>query len=149
MRIGQAFALNAKNRAALRSFRHFQTLLSVQSRNLQLGAEGSLRNAQRNRAIKIRATAFEKTVLLHIQNNIQITRGAAVGTGFAFTLHAKPRALVDARRNAQLDGALAIDATLTAAIRATLFLDLTRALAGRAGEIDGEKSLLVNELTTA
>ena len=121
----------------------------VQSGNRQICPQRSLRNAQRNRAIKIRAAPLEERVLLDFEHNIQITRRPAVGTRFAFTLHAQPRSGVHARRDAQFDSALAIHASLALAIRATFFDDLPGALASGTRAVDGEKSLLIDLLAAS
>src|SRR4029077_14850527 len=56
---------------------------------------------------------------------------------------------VHARRNAQLDGAFALEAALPAAIGAPLTNNLTRALACGASACNGEESLLIGKLTAA
>ena len=57
-RIGKSFALDAKDRAALRPFGNFQFFLAVQPGNLELGAESRLGDAERNRAVEVRAATL-------------------------------------------------------------------------------------------
>src|SRR5713226_3656133 len=148
-RIGQSPALDAKNGAALRAFRNLQFFFSVQSRHRQLRTESSLRDAQGDGAIQIRAAAFEKRMFLNFQHDVQIARRPAVRPGLAFAGDTQPRSGIDARRNPQLNGLFAFEASLPAALRATLAHNLTRALARRACSRDGEESLLICQLTAA
>src|SRR5579863_5681434 len=85
-------------------------------------------------------------MLFHVEHNVQIATRPAVGASFAFTRNTQPGARIHARRNPQIDGLVAFDAALPPAIGATLFDNLTGALASRASSGDGEKSLLIREL---
>src|SRR5260370_8534389 len=84
-------------------------------------------------------------MLMDVQNDVQISGGAAIRAGLAFALHAQARAGVHTGGNAQFDGSFLFDATLTAALRAAFLDDLSRALAGGAGTRNREKSLLIRE----
>src|SRR5712691_1204403 len=148
-RIGQSPALDAKNGAALRAFGNLQFFFPVQSRHRQLRTESSLRDAQGDGAIQIRAAAFEKRMFLNFEHDVQIARRPAVRPGLAFAGDTQPRSGIDARRNPQLNGLFAFEASLPAALRATLAHNLTRALARRACSRDGEESLLICQLTAA
>src|SRR5438445_10526055 len=88
-------------------------------------------------------------MLFHFQHDIQIAGWPTIRPGFAFPRDAQARSRVHARRNPQLDGLFALEASLTAAGRATLFTTLSRGLARRACPRDSEKSLRVTQLATA
>src|SRR6267154_2927017 len=88
-------------------------------------------------------------MLFDFEHNVQIARRSAVGPRFAFTGNAKSRSGIHTRRNTQLNGFLALEASLPAAFLATLLHDLPRALTRWARARDGEKSLLIGKLATA
>src|SRR5260370_14145388 len=88
-------------------------------------------------------------MLIDVQNDVQISVGAAIRAGLAFALHAQARAGVHTGGNAQFDGSFLFDATLTAALRAAFLDDLSRALAGGAGTRNREKSLLIPALAAS
>src|SRR5438552_13967969 len=88
-------------------------------------------------------------MLFHFKHDIQIAGWPAVRPGFAFPRDTQARSGVHARRNPQLDGLFAFEPSLTAALRATLLHNLSRALARRAGARDGEETLLIAQLPTA
>src|SRR5580692_4199544 len=75
-RVRKPFALDAQNGAALRSFGDFQFFLAVEAGDLKLGAKSRLRDAERNRAVEIRAASFEGWVLFDFEHNIEIARRA-------------------------------------------------------------------------
>src|ERR1700758_4671891 len=85
-------------------------------------------------------------MLFNFQHHIEVAAGTAVWPRLALAGNAEPRACVHARRNAQLDGFLALHAPLSAAFKAAFFNDLARALAGRARARDGEEALRVGHL---
>ena len=149
MRIGQALAFQADDGAGLRALRNGDFLVAIQAGHADLGAESGLRDADGNRAIEIRAAPLEKRMFLHVQDDVEIARRAAVGAGLAFAGNADARLRIDARRDAHVDGARALDAAAPAAIRALLANHLARALASGAGARDGKESLLVMELAAA
>src|SRR5712692_2340498 len=146
-RVGHALSLVAEDRAALRAFGNLELFFAVEPGYLNLGAKRGLDKAQRNRAVQIGAAPFEESMLLHFEYNVEVARRTAVGSRFAFARDSQARPRVHARREAQLDGAFALDTALAAAIRAALANDLTRALTGGAGARDGEKSLLIGKLS--
>src|SRR5207245_7376482 len=145
-RISQPLALDAKHRAALRAFGNFQFLFPVQSRHLQLRAEGGLRNADGNRAVQIRTTALEERVLFDFEDNVQIARRPAIRPGLALAGDTQPRSRIHTGRNSQLDGFFAFETSLAVALLAALAHNLARTLARRARAGDGEKPLLVRQL---
>ena len=94
--------------------------LAGQRRHQNLRAQRRLRNADRNRAVEVGAAPLEKRVVLHFENDVEIARRPAVDPRLAFARHANPRLRIHARRNAHVDDARALDASLAAALRALL-----------------------------
>src|SRR5580765_6494304 len=88
-------------------------------------------------------------MLLNIQHHIEIAVWSAVRAGLAFTGNTQPRTGVYAGRNAQIDNLIALDSTLAPTIRAALFDNLSRTLAGRTCPRDRKKSLLIRQLAAA
>ena len=88
-------------------------------------------------------------MLFDFEDDVEIACRTVVRAGLAFAGDAQARSGVDSRRNAELDGLLAFEAALSAAFRATLADDLSRALASGAGSRNGEESLLVGQLAAA
>ncbi len=66
-RIGQAVALDSKHRAALRALGDFQSLFTAEPRHRNVRTERGLRDAYRNRAVKIRAAPLKKRMFFHVQ----------------------------------------------------------------------------------
>src|SRR5258708_23211972 len=79
---------------------------------------------------------------------MEIGAGPGIRASFAFARHTQAGSAIDTGGNAQIDGLMALDAALPAAIRATLLDNLACALARRASAGNGEKSLLVRKLPT-
>src|SRR5712692_513400 len=144
--VRQSFALDTKNRAALRTFGNFQALFAGQRRNHNLRPQRRLRHADGNRAEKVRAAPLEERMLLDLENDVQIARRTAIRSFLAFPGDAEPRARVHAGRNAQINSAFALEASLAAAIRAAFPNHLSGALALRTRARDGKEALLVDEL---
>src|SRR5271170_4664825 len=147
--VGEALTFTTEDGAALRTFGNLEAFFAIEAGNLKFRAERGLGDAEWNRAVEIGTAAFEETVFLYVEDDVEITGGAAVRAGFAFALHAQACAGVHAGRDAEFNGSLAIDAALSAAIGATLLDDLSRALASGAGAIDGKEALLIDELAAA
>src|SRR6266403_2972773 len=148
-RIGQSLAFDAKHGAALRAFGNLQFFFRVQSRHLQFRTESRLGDAQGNRAIQVRAAPFEERMFFDFQHNVQIARRPAIRPGLAFAAATQPRSRVHARRNPQLNGLFALEASLSAALQAPLLHNLSRALARWTRARDGKKSLLIGQLPAA
>src|SRR5258708_7195453 len=87
MRIGQALALDTEHRSALPTFRNLLPLSPGEAGELEIGAQRSLRNAERNRADKISAAPLKEGVFLHLEHNIQTASRPAVGPGLALALN--------------------------------------------------------------
>src|SRR5580704_6352019 len=147
--VGETFAFQAKDGAALCAFGDFKSFFAVEPRDLELRAKSGLRDAQRDGAVQISPAALKEGMFLDLEDHVEIAWRAAVRSGFAFAGDAQARAGVHAGRNAQLDGFFALGAPLTVAIGATLANNLSRALACRARARDGKKTLLIGELAAA
>src|SRR5208282_3974320 len=94
-RVGETFALDAEDGAALGGFGNFEFFFAVEAGDLQLGAQGSLRDAERDGAVKIGAAAFEKGMFFDVEDNVEIARRAIVRGGLAFAGHAQTRTGID------------------------------------------------------
>src|SRR5207248_8517082 len=138
--------LDTEHRSALRALGNFQALFAVQSGHRQICTKRRLRDAHGNCAIKVSATALKKRMLFDIEDYVQIAARSAIHAGFAFSRHAQTSAGIHARWNPQIDCLVAFDAALSAAIRAALLDNLSRALARRASPRDREESLLIGKL---
>jgi hypothetical protein len=147
--VGETFAFDPEDGAALCAFGDFKSFFAVEARDLEFGAKSSLRDAQRDRAVEISPAALKEGMFLNVQDDVEIAWRAAVGSGFAFASDAEARAGVHAGRNAKFDGLFALNAALTVAIGATFANNLSRALASGACARDGKETLLIGELAAA
>ena len=130
---GNALAFQAERRAALCPLGDGVLHLAVDRRDLKLRAEHRLRERDGRFAQDARALAAEDLVRTHGHNDQQIARGAAVLTRVALRAQRNGLPVVDARRNADLDGLAVADHALAAALGAGLVDDLTLASAALAG----------------
>src|SRR5713226_1505410 len=145
-RVRQPFALDTKDSAALRTFGNFQALFAGQRRNHNLRPQRRLRHADGDGAEQVRTAPLEEGMLLDLENDVKVARRPAIRSFLAFPGNAKPRARVHAGRNAQINSAFALEASLAAAIRAAFPNHLSGALALRTRARDGKEALLVDEL---
>src|SRR5260370_17711725 len=145
-RVRQPFALDTKDGAALRTLRNFQALFARQRRNHNLSPQRRLRHADGNGAEQVRAAPLEERMLLDLEDDVQVARRTAIRSLLAFPGNAEPRARVHSGRNAQINGAFALESSLAAAIRAAFPNHLSGALALRTRARDRKEALLVNEL---
>src|SRR5260370_21906500 len=83
---------------------------------------------------------------LDLETDVQAARRTADRSFRAFPGNAQPRARVHAGRNAQINGAFALEASLTAAIRAAFANHLSGALTLRTRPRNRKEALLVDEL---
>src|SRR5947207_13378343 len=91
----------------------------------------------------------ELHVLIHRDENVQIARGAAVESRFAFGRDAQSRSVVDARRNLHRDRLLFAQAPGAVARRAWILDHFSRAAALRTRTRNGEESLRVTNLSAS
>ena len=92
--------------------------------------------------MQVRAFAVEKVVAAHRQEHVEVARRAAARAGLALAREADARAVLDARRDVDLQRLVSAHAALARADLARLVDDLSRAMAGVAGALDGEEALL-------
>ena len=130
---GDALALQAERRAALRPLGDGVLHLAVDRRDLKLRAEHRLRERNGRFAQDARALAAEDLVRTHGHNDQKVARGAAVLARVALRAQRNGLPVVDARRNTDLDGLAVADHALAAALGAGLMNDLTLAAAALAG----------------
>src|ERR1700733_266282 len=146
MRIRHSLGFLPKNLPGLRPFRNHQLFFALQCRRLDCRSKRRLNQADRNRAIKVRAAPLEKGVLLHFEKNIKIARSPTIRARFALARHAQTRARIHSCRDADFQSPLALDAALSPASDARVANHLPRTLARWASPRDREKPLLVGQL---
>ena len=103
----------------------------------------------RQLAVEIVPFAVEESVLLDVDDDVEVAGGTAGGAMLAFAVQAQPLAGRDAGRNLHRELALAADAARAAARLARLGDRLAGAAAVRARARDGQESLLLAELAGA
>src|SRR6266851_1572309 len=81
---GDALVTQLELRAVLRAFGNLELVRLAEGGNVDLAAEGSLRDVQRNGAVQVVFVAFEERVLLHLEEHVEIAGGAAVAAGLPF-----------------------------------------------------------------
>src|SRR5262249_38158047 len=116
--------------------------------DLDLAAERGLDERDIHLGEDVFVVALEALVALHVQDNVEVTGGAA-RRGFTFTGEAERLTVVDAGGDGDLQCRLLGARSATAALVAR-FLDLlARAAALRARGLDHEEALRVHDLTFA
>ncbi len=95
------------------------------------------------------ALALEQLVAAYGEEHVEVARRSAARAGLALAGQANARAVLDARRDGDLERLVAPHAALTGAGTARLVDHLARAVAGMAGALDGEETLLCSEPTAA
>src|ERR1700724_359253 len=142
-----SFIPDAKRCSRLRAFGNFQLMFSLQRRNHNLGAQGSLRKRDRNHAVQVVALALKEGVLLDVQDNVQIARRPSEGARFAQAGETNSRAVLHSRGHLGFDHPLAQQAAFAFTFRAGIGDYAARALASWAGSSDAEEALLIPHLT--
>ena len=84
-------------RTVLGAFGNLELVRLAQGGHFDLAAERGLRHIQRDGAVQVVFLALEERVLLHLQEHVEIARGAAVAAGLAFARQAKAVAVVPRR----------------------------------------------------
>ena len=102
---------------------------------------GMMLFADRNTAMQVVSITLKNVVLFKADLNVQVAWGAAVGSWFAIARTANAHACIDACRNFDFQGFLALDLALARARAAGVGTDLAHAAAGRAGLLHAEKAL--------
>jgi hypothetical protein len=142
-----AFVPDPKRGSRLRAFGDFQLVFSLQRRNHDLRAQGSLWERNRDHAVQVVALALEEGVLFDVQDNIQIAGWTSERARFAQAAETNSRAVLHSRGHLSLDHALAQQAAFAFTLRAGIGDYAPRALAGWAGSSDAEEALLIPHLT--
>src|SRR6478736_3391346 len=130
-----ALAAQAEGLAVLGAFGQFDLGLAAERRHLDRSAEGGVRHADRDGAVKVVAVALEDVVRLHPDLDVEIAVRSAVRAGLAVAARADPHAFVDSRRDLDFERLVLLDAALAMAARAGLGDDLAAAVAGLAGVV--------------
>src|SRR5438128_10560626 len=93
--------------------------------------------------------ALEQLVAPHRQEDVEIARRTTPRPSLTLAGEANTCAVLDARRNIDLQGLVATHSPLTGAAAARLVDYLAGAVAGMAGALDGEEALLGAQPTAA
>src|SRR5688500_5097203 len=117
----------------LRARLHLDDLLAFDRGHDDRRAEGRLRQADGGLVDELRALALERLVLRDVHRHVQGARRPAARSRLALVREPDLVALVDARRDADLEGSPALDAALAPARLARGLDDLAVALAAGAG----------------
>src|SRR5687767_320870 len=99
--------------------------LAIERRHLDVAAERGLHHRDRHAAMDVGALALEELVAAHRQEYVEIARRAAARTGLALAAEADAGAVLDARRDVDLEGLFAPHPALAHAALARLVDDLT------------------------
>jgi hypothetical protein len=142
----QSLAPQSQYPPRLRSLWNLELDLPIERRHLDFCAEHGLDESDGNFEMEIRAITFKERMLPQSHHDVEVTGFAARNSGLALAAHAQSRAVIDARRNFQLDGLLAFDPAGTPAFRTGVRDDFARTAANVAGPIHTKKSLLKLEL---
>src|SRR6266508_5323829 len=135
--------------AALRPGRHLHGHGLVESRNLHLRAQRGLGERDRHAHGEILALAPEDRVLPHMHDDEQVARRAAVRAGRAAARYADALAVVDTRRDPNLDVAVAALHAPSTALVARVLDDRAAPAACRADLRERERALVDEHLAAA
>ncbi len=144
-----AFVADAECAAGLRSLGNFKIVLAFQSGYANFSAHRRLRYRQRDDAVQIVPFSYKKRMLLHMQHNVEVARGAAAGASFASASKAYARAIFHARGNFRIHGALTKNPAFAFAFGAGIGNYAAGSLTRRARSRDAEEALLIAHLPAA
>src|SRR5580704_5758903 len=116
--------------------------LAVERRHLDVAAERGLHHGDRHAAMDVGTLALKQLVAPHRQEHVEIARRPAARARFALAGKADARAVLDAGWDVDLQRLVAPHPALAGAAAARLVDHLARAVAGMAGALDGEETLL-------
>jgi hypothetical protein len=145
--VGHALAAQLETRADLRARRNLDLIVAGHRRDRGGTAQRQHRVADGQMAIQVIAFAMKRIVLLDVDDDVEIARGAAGGAVLAFAVEAQPLAGCNAGGNLRGDLSLAADAAGAAARLAGLADDLAGATARRARARDRQEALLEAQLS--
>ena len=135
--------------AVLGAFRDLQAIGLFQRGNLDIRAQCGLAHVDRDGAVQVVAAALVEGVFLDLQHDVEIAGRSAVCAGLAFLGEPQAVAVVDARRDVDLEFANHLPVTLPMALPAGIAHDLAAAVAGMAGAPHRQKTLLIEDLAAA
>ena len=145
--VGHAAAPQAERRACARPLGHLKRLFTFERRDPDFAPERQRREVQRNLAVQIVAVALEKRMLLHVDDDVQISSRPAGRPGLALAGQTQTLTCGDSGRNFDGELPLLLHASGTAARRARLCDDRAGAAAGAAGARERKRSLLQSNLS--
>ena len=144
-----AAAAQAELRAGLRLRRNAYRDFALQRRHRQLGAQRSLRKADRQFAIQVAAVALEDRMLAHAHFHVEVAGRRAGRAGLALPAQANAVTVVDALGDLHGQRAGLLDASLAVALAAGILDRLPGTAAMRAGLLDREDAVLHAYLAVA
>src|SRR5688500_640393 len=147
--IRHPLAAQLEGGTGLRTFRDLEHLVAVEARHLDLAAERQCREGERHGAEQIVAIALEELVLADEDDDIEIARRTAKGSGFPFAGETKALARGNAGGDLHRQLAHLLHGAFAAAGGAGLGDHLAGAAALPARARHGKKSLLVPQLAGA
>jgi hypothetical protein len=121
----------------------------AEARRRDRAAERRLDHADRHLAVDVELVALEPRVGLDLDHHVEVAGRAALGPAHPAVADAQRLAVVDARRDADLERALLLHRAGARAGGARLGDHLAGALAARAGRLDREEALAVDHLAVA
>ena len=136
--------------ASLGADGHFDAgLAAVDGGHLDLATQGGGGDADGDAAEQVHAVALEDRVILDLDKDVQIARGAATHASLTLTSQTDAGAGFDASRDVDRQRAFLFNPTGAPAGFAGVFDDLALTIAGRTGAFDGEEALLRANLAHA
>src|SRR5262245_27208414 len=145
-----SFTLEAEAAARLRPLRHFHPgIAAVDGRHLEFAPQCRLDHGDGHAAMHICAFALEERMRSEGEKKIKVARRTAADAGLAFAGEPDAGAVLDAGRNVHGQRALARHAPRAGAGRAGIADHLAAALAVRAGALQREEALRVQDASLA
>src|SRR6185369_17188104 len=141
--VGHASPAHAERLPALCPFRDIEGFLALERRNRDVTAERERREVERNLAVEIVPFALKERVLLHVDDDVQVAGGSAVGPGLALAAQTHALARRNAGWNAYGDLALLLQSSGAAARLTRLGDNLPGATTLTARARDREEPLLI------
>src|SRR5882757_2407843 len=123
--------------------------VAFECRHLNLVTQRKLGEGNENDTVKVIAIAFEELVCFYRQYNVEIALRPTRTPRVAFTLIANAGSIFDASRHADADGMAAVSKPGTIALQTRMGNHLPRPVADRTSASNGEKTLLVTNLSAA
>src|SRR6202161_4020386 len=135
--------------ARLRALVDAQRSVSFERRYLDLIAQRNLRKGDKNDAMKIIAVAFEELMRLYRHHDIKVSLRATAAPRVPFALVADAGSIFHASRDADTDRMTPVGEPSTVALKTGMSNHLPGTVTDRASARDGEKTLLITNLSTA